>query len=855
MVYLRLVHLLGADRMSTTTIATSGVVRRPRHIGTIAMTILAALAGGLTSVALTTSGPSSFRSPGVDGGAPPRVAGAWTLVPAVARLAVARALANHDPAYWAHAGDQGVAARNPAQRLRIGFGTAGPVISTAAGQLALSLRAIGGRSVPSTEPVANRSRVSYRHGPVTEWYANTALGLEQGFDVARPVPGGVRLSLAVGGSLRPAMHAGALELRGADGSVALRYGQLAAYDARGRRLASTLRLVRGRLTLRVDTTHAHYPVRIDPLVQQAQLTASDGTAYEGLPNAVAQSGDTIAIGVTGATVGGNLQGAVYVFEKPASGWANATQTAELIASDASVGGNSTSNVYGDALGTSVAISGDTIVSGAPRATSGGRPYAGQVYVFQRPAAGHWLNSFQSAELVGSDVASYDYLGSHVATDGSTIAVGSPIRRRNGAVYVYPRPGANWTSAPQTAILTASDGAAGDTLGSGLAVVGDTIFAGAPYATVAGHAGEGAVYVFVRPGSAWTSGTQTAKLTPSVAGPDESLGWALASDGTTLVAGAPNNYNPSASIPESAYVWVKPSGGWTTSSSIAARLTQSDAGGVNHFGQAVGLSSTGIAVGAPFVGSNGGVYYYAKPAGGWANATETSFGAASSGGLEQGNAVALTGSTLVAGAQYATAGGHAYQGAAYVFDASGTATTVQTSSTTTTAATTTTSQSATTTTTTFANPGGANTITFTSTAPPPIELTWGDIAAGLFGITPRSGQTVNLGQFVFVAACKPGQTCNGTAVFAGFASGGSHAVRAARARTVTYARAKFSLRGGTKRSVTFTVTSAGRTLLKRRHKLVGTVTVVVSRKGTTTNTLRHAFTLRYTPKPPKRRRHR
>ena len=77
------------------------------------------------SVALTASGPSAVGSTGRDGGAPPRVAGAWTLVPAVARLAVARALANHDPAYWARAGDQGLAAGNPAQRLRIGFGAAG----------------------------------------------------------------------------------------------------------------------------------------------------------------------------------------------------------------------------------------------------------------------------------------------------------------------------------------------------------------------------------------------------------------------------------------------------------------------------------------------------------------------------------------------------------------------------------------------------------------------------------------------------------------------------------------------------------------------------------------------------------
>jgi hypothetical protein len=88
---------------------------------------------------------------------------------------------------------------------------------------------------------------------------------------------------------------------------------------------------------------------------------------------VAVSRDTIVAGAVGATVNGNSgQGAAYVFIKPARGWADATQTAKLTASDGAAGDN---------FGASVAVSGDTIVAGALGATVNGNSRQGAAYVF------------------------------------------------------------------------------------------------------------------------------------------------------------------------------------------------------------------------------------------------------------------------------------------------------------------------------------------------------------------------------------------------------------------------------------------------------------------------------------------
>ena len=129
-------------------------------------------------------------------------------------------------------------------------------------------------------------------------------------------------------------------------------------DARGRMLRSWLDLVGGRVMVQVDDRGALYPLRIDPFIQQAELSASDGATFDVLGWSAAVSGNTI---VVGAPLHEN-EGAAYVFTMPSSGWATATQSAELIASDV---------VKEDHFGESVAISGNMIVVGAPYHTVAG----------------------------------------------------------------------------------------------------------------------------------------------------------------------------------------------------------------------------------------------------------------------------------------------------------------------------------------------------------------------------------------------------------------------------------------------------------------------------------------------------
>ena len=69
-----------------------------------------------------------------------------------------------------------------------------------------------------------------------------------------------------------------------DGSAALGYTGLVAYDATGKTLPASLevRADGGRqdLLIHVNAAGAQGPITIDPFVQQAKLTASDGAAND-----------------------------------------------------------------------------------------------------------------------------------------------------------------------------------------------------------------------------------------------------------------------------------------------------------------------------------------------------------------------------------------------------------------------------------------------------------------------------------------------------------------------------------------------------------------------------------------------
>jgi hypothetical protein len=99
--------------------------------------------------------------------------------------------------------------------------------------------------------------------------------------------------------------------------------------------------------------------------QQAELTPSDGAAYEDFGYSVALSGDTALIG---APFKNSDTGAVYVLGRSGATW---TQQAELT--------DPCPCAPGDEFGDSVALNGDTALIGA----TGGNGDTGAAYVFGR----------------------------------------------------------------------------------------------------------------------------------------------------------------------------------------------------------------------------------------------------------------------------------------------------------------------------------------------------------------------------------------------------------------------------------------------------------------------------------------
>jgi hypothetical protein len=772
----------------------------------------------------------------------------WGEVPPLAQLAISRGLGADEHAYWAQPSAAGALARNPTQGLQAGFRRSGVTVSNSGGQLALSLQGIAaghaGLAVQPVSPISTRNRVSYPRGPVSEWYANGPLGLEQGFQVARPLGHAdtLTLTLGLGGSLRARMQADGrgISLIAPDGKIAMRYGRLSASDAAGRALPVSLALRGDRVVIHVTTAGARYPVTVDPLVEEGQLSASNSTPEGGMGSSVAIDGSTVIVGEPSAVVSGSTsangapQGAVYVYTEPPAGWANATQTAELIASD---GGANDQYRDDDGLGSAIAISGDTIVASAPSATAGGASgvlFAGKIYVFIKPSGG-WVNSTENAQLSASDASDPDYLGSSVATDGQTVVAGEPDNNGEGdggpgALYVFSEPAGGWKSELQTAKLTAPSTSA---LGATVAVTGSTIVAGAPYTTVNSKEGAGALYEYTEPTSGGWQSTSSPTATLTSGGPaDESLGTSVALEGSTLVAGAANNFDPGGA-PSSAYVFTEPQTGWETTQTPVARLTPSDPSSAEHFGGSVGISGPTIAVGAEFAppavehSDEGATYIYSEPAGGWASTSaQNAKLAAPEANFEQGKSVGVAGSSIVEGAPYATVRGHAYQGAAYIFGSSAPGEETPGAKEETPGSKEPAKE-------TFAKPAENTKLTYVSTAPPVERETF----IG-FPLNVKPGEPIacigNVCTYAAIKCNKAKEPCIGSATYeeiaGALASEARAKVKKKSKKPAVYGNASFSIPAGQTGKITIKLTAAGRKLLKGKKKARGRLTITVTQPG-------------------------
>lgn len=331
------------------------------------------------------------------------------------------------------------------------------------------------------------------------------------------------------------------------------------------------------------------------------------------------------------------------------------------------------------LGTSAAISGDTIVLGCGYDMGNGS-YPREAYVYVKPASG-WTNTTESARLQSPSARFQIGGGGAVAIDGDTIVVGCVDTAYTGvgsagAAAVYEKPSQGW-SGDIMPIAVLTDGGLNDSLAWQLAISGDTIALAAPEATVgSGGYGSGDIQIYEKPVGGWvTTASPTATLVPS--DPDGGyLGYSIGISNDVIVAGCPyalvkgQNYG-------AAYVFQRSGKHWH-SGKQTAKLTAATAevvDGTPAVGCSVAIDGDQIAVGANGATPPDGAWYggelfiYKRPGTNWRstsryNAVEYDPNAASA--LQLGVSAGISGATVVTGALAIGGPDLTSQGAVYIF---------------------------------------------------------------------------------------------------------------------------------------------------------------------------------------------
>ena len=312
--------------------------------------------------------------------------------------------------------------------------------------------------------------------------------------------------------------------------------------------------------------------------QRQKITSNPRGVGAQFGNAVAISGNTMVVGAQFDSTTASQAGAAFVFVLNGTTW---TQQARLLADDGAVA---------DKFGTSVAISGDTIVVGAFNANA---PLSngGAAYVFVRSGT-TWT---QQQKLTANDGTADDEFGSAAAINGNVIVVGAdhadlPANSEAGAAYVFLRTGTVWA---QTQRLSPTSGilAGGDDFGNAIVMGSNKVIIGASHDDTPFTAA-GAVYVFGATGTA-TYGFEQ-KLSIGDGSNGDQFGFSVGFDGTTIVGGAKEDSNiVGGTRIGAAYVFTFNGSTWTQQQKLIA----SDGAGFDRFGYSIAVLGNTVAVGA------------------------------------------------------------------------------------------------------------------------------------------------------------------------------------------------------------------------------------------------------------------
>jgi len=329
-----------------------------------------------------------------------------------------------------------------------------------------------------------------------------------------------------------------------------------------------------------------------------KLMASVETADDGFGGCVAidANGTTIAI----AAINDNgSTGSVYIFtgsweEDGGPVW---RQDTKVTASDARPF---------DYFGSSVALSmdGGTLLVGAHQRDNNG---GGYMSVFTR-TQNAWI---EQAKLLPENSNGEELFGTSVAISQDTIVVGAPIHPNgidSGSIYVFTQSEGAWNQearlSPENVYEPGCAGNFGVSVATSLD--GNIVVVGDDGCAVDGIE-HGNAYVFERTSEGFWM--QEAMLVAADIQPEDDFGWSvdISKDGTTIVAGSPGDDDVGSPDSGSVYIFKKFDGIWNEN----AKLTASDKGIGVMLGQSIRIDSDAqtIVVGAHGPRKNGSGYVF------------------------------------------------------------------------------------------------------------------------------------------------------------------------------------------------------------------------------------------------------
>ena len=373
-------------------------------------------------------------------------------------------------------------------------------------------------------------------------------------------------------------------------------------------------------------------------VGSLRATSADPGATSGdqFGLAVAKSGvgvgSTVVVGAPGAN---SSQGAAYIYVKGSSGWPTTPTTTltDPAATD------------DDEFGSSVAVSGNTVIVGA----DGANDAAGAAYIYVEGSSG-WPTT-PTTTLTDPAATFEDNFGASVAVSGGNAVVGAyGTNTFAGAAYIYVEGSSGWPTAPTA---TLADPVGGGDFGDAVAVSGGNAVVGA-YGT---NGAAGAAYIYVEGSSGWPT-APTVTLDDPTDHDTDFFGLSVAVSGNTIVVGAAGTNG----LAGAAYIYVEGSSGWPTAPT--ATLADPAATVDDRFGISVAVSGNTVIVGADggevFAGA---AYIYVEGSSGWPTTpTATPTDPAPTGFDAFGHSVAVSGFQAVVGAP----GTKSSAGVAYVF---------------------------------------------------------------------------------------------------------------------------------------------------------------------------------------------